>query len=231
MIRQKRVLAVIPARGGSKGIPLKNRQLVGGSTLVQRATAVCKSVDGLSHIAVSSDDLAILGDVKDFNVRMIHRPQELAGDNSTSESVVLHALDVIEVEDGIQFDAVLLIQATSPFTTSSDIQNVISKLATNDSVFTAFKSHEFMWRSEQNELRGVNHDHRERVMRQNLRESFVIENGAVYGMSLPEFRIHKFRFFGRMAVVEMPKIRSLEIDAWEDLEFARVVDEHLRSRK
>jgi CMP-N-acetylneuraminic acid synthetase len=231
VVRQRQVLAVIPARGGSKGIPLKNRQLIGDTTLVQRVVSVCKSVDGLSHIAVSSDDSAILREVESFDVRMVHRPSELAGDDSTSESAVLHALDAIEDEDGIRFDAVLLIQATSPFTTSADVQNVLFKLTNHDSVFTAYRSHEFMWEINRDLLRGVNHDHRQRPMRQNLSDCFVVENGAVYGMSLPGFRLHKFRFFGRMGVVEMPKIRSIEIDDWDDLEFARAVDSHLRSKK
>ena len=89
------VVAIIPARGGSKGIPGKNLKLIGGVPLIGRAIESCKSVAAITDVYVSTDDAAIAEVARKFGAKVIDRPAELASDSASSESALLHALEDI----------------------------------------------------------------------------------------------------------------------------------------
>src|SRR5689334_18610672 len=108
------VVAIIPARGGSKGIPGKNLRLVGGQPLVAWSIQHARSTSAITRVFVSTDSPEI-GDVAlAHGAEVIQRPAEISGDTASSESCLVHALDVIKAADGTEPDLVVLLQPTSP---------------------------------------------------------------------------------------------------------------------
>ncbi len=215
-----RVLAVIPARGGSKGVPGKNVARVGGVPLVARAVSAALAAARITQVAVSSDDAEIAAAAAAAGALVVRRPAELANDNATSESALLHAVDQLS-GDG-EPDVVVMIQATSPFITAAELDALVIAVADGaDSAFTAAPFHGFIWRDAGNAT-GVNHDPSGRPRRQD-REPEWLETGAAYAMRTAGFRAAGHRFFGRIVAVPTDPARVLEIDEPADLERARAL--------
>ncbi|WP_435185272.1 cytidylyltransferase domain-containing protein [Streptomyces sp. bgisy126] len=218
------VLAVIPARGGSKGVPAKNLAPVAGVPLVGRAVHACLGARPVTHVVVSTDDPAIAAAARTAGAEAVHRPADLAGDTATSEAAVLHAMDAFEATHGRAADVVLLVQCTSPFLTSAEVAETAGRILSGaaDTAFTAAPSHGFLWRETAEGAEGVNHDRAHRPRRQD-REPEYLETGAVYAMAAPGFRTHRHRFFGRTALVATDPARVLEIDDPHDLARAKAL--------
>jgi YrbI family 3-deoxy-D-manno-octulosonate 8-phosphate phosphatase len=213
-------LAVIPARGGSKGVPGKNLARVGGLPLVARAVRAALASDRIARVAVSTDDPAIAAAASEAGAVVVRRPAELAGDAATSESALLHALDALS--RGADPDVVVMIQATSPFVTAAELDGLVDAVeAGADSAFTAAPFHGFVWRNA-SQATGVNHDPSGRQRRQD-REPEWLETGAAYAMRTAGFRAAGHRFFGRIVAVPADAARVLEIDEPADLERARAL--------
>ncbi|MGP3633313.1 cytidylyltransferase domain-containing protein [Streptomyces sp. 24-1644] len=228
------VLAVIPARGGSKGVPAKNLAQVGGVPLVARAVRACLGSTEVTDVVVTTDDPAIaeaaanaaaaLGEAA--RLHCVQRPEAIAGDTATSEAAVLHALDSYELP-GRTADVVLLVQCTSPFVTREDIDGVAAAVAREgaDTAVTVAPFHGFVWRdghAVEDDTYGVNHDKAVRPRRQD-RPQDLLETGAAYAMAVPGFRTHRHRFFGHTALVRTDPARVLEIDDPHDLARARAL--------
>ncbi|WP_375540857.1 cytidylyltransferase domain-containing protein [Streptomyces sp. TRM64462] len=139
---------MIPARGGSKGVPGKNLAPVGGVPLVARAVRACRAARHVTHVAVSTDDPAVAAVARAAGAEVVDRPASLSGDTATSEAAVLHALDTHESRHGQAPDVVLLVQCTSPFLTADDVDAVASEILTGtaDTSLTAAPFHGFIWR-------------------------------------------------------------------------------------
>ncbi|MEU3221711.1 acylneuraminate cytidylyltransferase [Streptomyces sp. NPDC006976] len=232
---QPTVLAVIPARGGSKGVPAKNLAQVGGVPLVVRAVRACLASGEVSDVVVTTDAPAVaeaaraageaLGE--DGRLHCVQRPEAIAGDTATSEAAVLHALDAYEAMHGRTVDVVLLVQCTSPFITREDIDRVAAAVAREgaDTAVTVAPFHGFLWRdgsAVEDHNYGVNHDKSVRPRRQDRPED-LLETGAAYAMDAAGFRTHRHRFFGETALVRTDPARVLEIDDPHDLARARAL--------
>ncbi|GHA08613.1 cytidylyltransferase domain-containing protein [Streptomyces echinoruber] len=144
----RRVLAVIPARGGSKGVPAKNLAPVGGVPLVARAVRACLAARLVTDVVVSTDDRAIAAVAREAGAEVVLRPAALAGDTATSEAAVLHALDAHEALHGAPVDVVLLVQCTSPFLRREDVDGVAAAILEHgaDTAVTVAPFHGFIWR-------------------------------------------------------------------------------------
>jgi YrbI family 3-deoxy-D-manno-octulosonate 8-phosphate phosphatase len=214
-----RVVAVIPARGGSKGVPGKNLALVGGRPLLTRAIAAAQHAIVVDQVIVSTDDEAIAGAARAAGATVIIRPADLATDSSSSELALLHALAELDRSDAEPVAVVVLVQCTSPFLTATDIDAVAAPVRRGaaDSAFSAAATHGFIWRPDGS---GINHDPAARPRRQD-REPELLETGAAYAMTAAGLRLHGHRFFGRIAPVIVDAARTLEIDEPGDLERAR----------
>ncbi|MGW4915062.1 cytidylyltransferase domain-containing protein [Streptomyces albidoflavus] len=223
-----RVLAVIPARGGSKGVPGKNLAEVGGVPLVARAVHACRTARLVSEVLVSTDDPAIAEAARAAGATTVERPAPLSGDTATSEAAVLHALDTDEARHGRLADVVLLVQCTSPFLTADDVDGVSAAVLEGaDTAVTAAPFHGFLWRdlatgATPSSGHGVNHDAAHRPRRQDRPED-LLETGAAYAMRGDGFRAVRHRFFGRTALVRTDPARVLEIDDPHDLARARAL--------
>jgi YrbI family 3-deoxy-D-manno-octulosonate 8-phosphate phosphatase len=229
------VLAVIPARGGSKGVPAKNLATVGGVPLVVRAVRECLAARTVTHTVVSTDDEAIAEAARGAGAEVVRRPGDIAGDTATSEAAVLHAMDVHAERHGRAADVVLLVQCTSPFLTREDVDGVASAVAGGgaDSALTVAPFHGFVWRDGDSGDTGtpgdtagggfgVNHDKAYRPRRQD-RPQDLLETGAAYAMRADGFRAAGHRFFGRTTPVRTDPARVLEVDDPHDLARARAL--------
>ncbi|MBT2385750.1 acylneuraminate cytidylyltransferase [Streptomyces sp. ISL-11] len=243
------VLAVIPARGGSKGVPAKNLAAVGGVPLVARAVRECRAARLVSDVVVSTDDPGIAATARGAGAVVVQRPGAIAGDTATSEEAVLHAMEAYEARYGTRVAAVLLVQCTSPFLSSEDIDGVAAAVVEGgaDSALTVAPFHGFVWREETGAAheeharvatgvpawaavpptapagaRGVNHDKAHRPRRQD-RPQDLLETGAAYAMRADGFRTARHRFFGRTELVRTDAARVLEVDDPHDLARARAL--------
>ncbi|MEU0145401.1 acylneuraminate cytidylyltransferase [Streptomyces sp. NPDC006288] len=230
------VLAVIPARGGSKGVPAKNLARVGGVPLVARAVRACLASPEVTDVVVTTDDPAVADAARSAadalgepgRLHCVQRPAAIAGDKATSEDAVLHALHAYEATaHGRKADVVLLVQCTSPFVTREDIDGVAAAVARDgaDTAVTVAPFHGFVWRdggAGEDGPHGVNHDKAVRPRRQD-RPQDHLETGAAYAMDVEGFRTHRHRFFGRTALVHTDPARVLEIDDPHDLARARAL--------
>ena len=126
-----KILVIIPARGGSKGIPHKNIKLLNGKPLIHYTIDEAREIVGDDDICVSTDDSEIIKCVEDYGLKVpFVRPEELATDTAGTYEVLLHALNYYE-KQGRHYDVVLLLQNTSPFRKTEQIKEAI-KLYTND---------------------------------------------------------------------------------------------------
>lgn len=232
---ERRVLAVIPARGGSKGVPAKNLAPVGGVPLVARAVRECRAARHVTDVVVSTDDGAIAAAARQAGAEVVLRPAALAGDTATSEAAVLHAMDAHEALHGTPVDVVLLVQCTSPFLVREDVDGVAGAVVEQgaDTAVTVAPFHGFLWRDGADRAadadpaapgggHGVNHDKSFRPRRQD-RPQDLLETGAAYAMEARGFREHRHRFFGRTELVRTDPARVLEIDDPHDLARARAL--------
>src|SRR3712207_4115311 len=127
-LTQPRVVAVIPARGGSKGVPGKNLRRVAGRSLVQRAVDACVAAASIDATYVSTDNAGIAQAALQAGGKVIERPAELSGDTASSESAVLHALDQLAA-DGADPEIVVFVQCTSPFIAPTDLDRAVGMVA------------------------------------------------------------------------------------------------------
>ncbi|WP_055498501.1 acylneuraminate cytidylyltransferase, partial [Streptomyces albus] len=250
------VLAVIPARGGSKGVAAKNLAPVAGVPLVARAARECLAARNVTDVVVTTDDPAIAEAARSAGAEVVERPADLAGDLASSEAAVLHAMDVYEERHGLPLHTVLLVQCTSPFLVREDVEAVTAAVVDGgaDSALTVAPFHGFLWRDgaapggegparlpggvtgngagpvEVGGAHGVNHDHAVRLRRQDRPED-LLETGAAYAMDATGFREAGHRFFGRIALVRTDPARVLEIDEPHDLDRARALAPLLDARR
>ena len=214
-------VAVVPARGGSKGLPGKNLAEVGGRSLVARAVAVALAVEAVDDVVVTSDDRAILDEGRSAGARAISRPAELATDSARMEDVLLHVL-----RDAPGVTNVVVLQPTSPLRIAEDVARTIAALATASTAATACRlTHPAEWTFRLADgkplpLAGWEGFSRRR---QDLPEAYQL-NGAVYAAVASHLLGGGSLFDPHTAIVEMPSLRSIDIDTQEDLDLARIID-------
>ena len=217
-----KVLGLIPARGGSKSIANKNLVDLGGCPLI-KWTIDAASKSSLSRVVVSTENQEIAETCRSLGAEVpFVRPDSLASDDAQSIDVVLHALDAL-VE---QFDAVMLLQPTSPFRTHDDINLALTMNhdgASVNSVVPVDGTHPARMKFIED---GFLVDppfveEVENMPRQNLRPMYI-RNGAIYLTTVNDLKSHTFKGSKSRALV-MPKERSLNIDSQFDLIVARAM--------
>lgn len=139
MYREKRILAVIPARGGSKGVPRKNIRPVGGVPIVCQAGLCAREVVEIDRVVVSTDDDEIARVAEGCGIEApFRRPPDISGDRATDWELLNHALETMEEIDAQRYDVVVLLQPTAPLRRARDVQGVICLLVDEefDAVWT-----------------------------------------------------------------------------------------------
>ena len=222
------ILAVIPARGGSKSVPRKNITKIDGRPLISYTISSALEVDRLTDIIVSTDDSEIGSISKELGVDVpFIRPPNLATDNSQSAPVIEHALKYMEKLRGFNYDAILMLQPTSPLRTSSHINEAIDLYNTEEcdsvvSIVSVGGNHPLrMKKLDGNRLSNyVDQKSWNMLPRQVLPEVYI-RNGAIY-VTRRDVLINESSFTGSDSrAYIMPSKRSVNIDTFHDLIVAR----------
>ena len=225
---KKNTLAIIPARGGSKGIPRKNIIQLHGKPLIAHSINCAKESKYVNRVVVSTDDEEISRVAIQYGAEVVMRPSELSGDDAPSEQAIIHTLEYLGKSENYEPDIVVFLQATSPYRLPDDIDGAILKLQENncDCVFSACPEHfTGRWRITQEfGARPVNYEIGSRQMRQNYPIEYL-ENGSIYVFKPWVILQTNDRLGGEISIYEMPALRSFQIDSVEDFELL----EHLLS--
>ncbi len=223
------ILAIIPARGGSKGIPRKNIQPLVGKPLLAYTIEHAHATPAISRVVVSTDDAEIAAVAEQYGAEVIWRPAEISGDDATSESALLHALDHLRDSEGYEPDLVVFLQATSPLRQPDDIQKAIETLQQQgaDSLLSVAPSHVFLWRLVNGRAEPVNYDYRQRPRRQERAPEYI-ENGSIYIFKPWVLREQSNRLGGKIALYVMDPLDSLQVDEPSDL---ALIEQVMASRR
>jgi len=206
-----KMVALIPARGGSKGIPGKNVRPFCGKPLLYWVCRAAEECDGIAETYVATDDEAIASAARALGLsklRVIERDPSTATDAASTESALL------DFAGRVDFTHLALLQATSPLLTGEDLDRGCAALSAgnNDSVFSAVRQKRFRWSlSEDGSAMPDNYDPRNRPRRQDA-EGFLVENGAFYMTSREGLLASRCRMSGRTVAVEMPEDTYFELD-------------------
>ena len=219
-------IAIIPARGGSKGIPKKNIINFCGKPLIAWTIEHCLHTQKIDEVFVSSDSDEILEISQKYGAKAIKRPDSLADDFSTSESVWLHAISVIEQKMQDSIDLVIAPQVTSPLRTPQDLDYAIEKFQSEnlDSLFSASEIETFfLWQySKKNQLESINYDYINRKRRQDIKKQYV-ENGSFYLFKPDILRKFNNRLGGKIGLFLMEFWKTFEIDSMQDLRMCKAL--------
>ena len=212
-------IAIILARGGSKGIPNKNIIDFCGKPLIAWTIENCLE-GAVNSVWVSSDSDDILNISSEFGANIIKRPEDISGDFATSESAWLHGLNYVESIEKKEIDWILAPQVTSPLRESSDIKKAIFLANENnyDSFFSCSIAEDlFFWqKNEAGKLDSINYDWRNRKRRQDIPSQYI-ENGSFYLFKPAVLRSTNNRFGSNIGLVEMEFWKMFEIDSFDDL--------------
>jgi N-acylneuraminate cytidylyltransferase len=204
------VVAFIPARGGSKSIPLKNIKPLNGKPLVYWSIAALGNTPRVDEIVVATDSEEITKTVLNFNfskVKIYRRKAENATDTATTESVMLEYID----QSGLQNDDIfMLVQATSPLTQTKHFEEALELYKKNnyDSLLSCVRNYRFFWNENGTPQ---NYDYMARPRRQDF-SGQLMENGAFYINSVAGIKKSQNRLCGKIGIYEMPEYTAIELD-------------------
>jgi len=229
MIDDKRILAVVPARGGSKGIPLKNLRCIDGKPLVAIAGEVANAVGEIDRRIVSTDHVEIARVAKKAGLDCpFMRPEEISGDRISDWDVLIDALYKVEEIDGIKYDIIVMLQPTSPMRKSKDVLGVINMLIDGgyDSVWsvslTDSKSHPFKQLIVNNgemtywDIRG------EKIIARQQLEPVYHRNGVAYAITR-NCLINQKTIKGNKAGAYIVSTEQISIDTESDIKYIEFV--------
>jgi CMP-N,N'-diacetyllegionaminic acid synthase len=226
------IFAIIPARGGSKGVPRKNVLDFDGIPLIAHSILQAKAVNEIVEVYVSTDNDEIADISAKFGAKVIQRPENISGDTATTETAVSHAISEWDSQK-LCPDAILLLQATSPLRPDWGIAKAIQtfKEGHYDSLLSLSQTHRFFWSIDGDEAR-AEYDYVNRPRRQDMTEKDIryVENGSLYLFTRDHFLTHQNRLGGRIGSVVFPEEYAMEIDSKTDFEILEHLSKNLKKR-
>tara|TARA_A100001015_G_C15039380_1_gene738535 strand:- start:826 stop:1524 length:699 start_codon:yes stop_codon:yes gene_type:complete len=223
-----KILGIIPARGGSKGILRKNIKLMDNKPLIQYTIEATQNCKLISDFIVNSEDLEIRSIATSLGAKTQDRPKEFWYDNSFQEVDRLLKWSVLEYEKNLGIvDIVVLLYPTAPLRTSNDISNCIDLIIKEefDSSLSLREDRTYIWKKKgiSNEVEPINYDPRKRGPNQLEGWNQWVENKAVYAMKRDLLIDTGCRLGGKIGYSEMSKLNSVDIDIIDDF----VLAEHI----
>ena len=227
------ILSIIPARGGSKGIPGKNLKLIHGKKLLAYTVEASLNSSLVSKTIVTTDDSKILETATKLGAQVIKRPKNLSGDKIGLEPAIVHVLKTLKSNENFVPEIIVTLQNTSPFRTSSHIDGAINLLKRKnyDSVISGYLPKEFLWIKDKDRVKPATYDPSKRPNRQGIKNQFL-ENGAIYVIKRKVFEKNtKSRISGKVGMYIMNREDSIQIDEPYDLFIAKQFMEWKNSGK
>lgn len=226
------VLAIIPARGGSKRFPGKNLALFSGEPLILHTIRQALESPSIGRVIVSTDSTAIGEVAEKGGAEVILRPESISIDDSPSEAALLHVLKALHDAETYQPAITVFLQCTSPVRRPGDIDAAIELMCREgaDSVFSVVERSIFLWARTQGGLESLSYDPRQRPRSQEL-SPYLVENGSIYVMRTTTFLEERNRLCGRIAPFIMDPFSIVDIDRQEDLEIAALFLKKLKARE
>jgi len=214
------IICIIPARGGSKGVPRKNIKMLNGKPLLQYSIEQALQTTSINCVYVSTDDDEIKTYAQQCGAKVIIRPESLSDDIATSESALIHVLD--ELNEPV--DYIVFLQCTSPIRQPHDIQSAIELILKRqaDSLLSVVHDHSFLWRQENGRGLSVNYDYRSRPRRQDMALQYR-ENGSIYIVKPEILRRDNNRLGGEIVLYPMADDSAVDIDTEHDLLIAESI--------
>jgi CMP-N,N'-diacetyllegionaminic acid synthase len=209
-------IAIIPARGGSKGVPRKNIRTLAGKPLIAHSIEQALNAQNIDSVYVSTDDKEIAEISERYGANVIFRPDSISGDIASSEDAVIHAIEVVEHD--LCVNDVFFLQCTSPIRAEFDLDNAYKQMKANkaDSLLTVTESHSFLWRfNSDSSAEPINYDYKKRARRQDLEPQYK-ENGSFYINSASNIVSYKNRLSGVIDMYVMAEETAYEIDTETD---------------
>ena len=205
-----KIISLIPARKGSKGIPNKNLISLCGKPLISYAIQASKK-SKVDETWVSSDSEEILKVSENLGAKTIKRPLKFSNDNASSESALIH------FAENVNFDILVFIQCTSPLVKAKDINQGIKKIQKFDSIVSVSQTHQMFW-----DDNGPLYDINNRERRQDSNRKYI-ETGSFFITSKKNLLKYKNRLSGNIGLVEIPKYRSFDIDCYDDIKIVEAI--------
>jgi N-acylneuraminate cytidylyltransferase len=215
------ILVVIPARGGSKGLPGKNIRLLCGKPLICYSIDIARAITSDENICVSTDDHQIKKVVEDYGLKVpFLRPESLATDSSTTNDVLLHAVEYYE-KQGKQYDKILLLQPTSPLRKEMEVKEALALYHHDiDMVVSVTESHAPSVLCIDNMYGFLELVHNKTAASRQLLPTFYEYNGAIYVINVKSLKEKGISSFTRKVKYVMPKSSSVDIDDFYDFMLA-----------
>jgi len=216
---KKKIVAVIPLRGGSTSIPLKNIRAIAGKPLCYWVIEAAKKSGCFDEIWVSTDHRKIKGIALSYGVKVVDRPAKYASNTATEGAMLNHFASRVD------FDILADIHATSPLTTAEDIKKALKmfKRGGYDSMLTGVRWKGFLW---DDNFKPVNYNPKRRPRRQDMK-GWLKENGAFYITTRDTLARHNDMLGSRIGIYEMDEEDMIELD--EPLDW-QIVETLLRKR-
>lgn len=226
-------VAIITARGGSKGLPRKNVLPLLGKPLIGWTIQAAKNCPKISRVLVSTDDNEISSTSEKLGAEIIDRPKELGTDRASSIEVLSHAIDWLEQEDAVSYRGMVLLQPTSPLRTSKHITEAIEIYEKKDAHFVIsvfepiYSPVKAYLEGADGSISGLYSSEAPYQRRQDLPKAYQ-PNGAIYTFSIDEFKSNNRFPRNKVFPYLMSEAESTDIDTFEDL---KKVEEQLKLKE
>ena len=227
----EKYVVIIPARGGSKGIPKKNIKEFLGKPLLQHSIDYAKQSNLVDQIILTTDSSEIMEIGKNNNITVIDRPKELSGDEATTESAIEHVISLFDFSINTIF---ILLQPTSPLRPENSLDKMINIFNKKeyDSMLTLSPIHPLTWKINNNQPESM-YDYLNRPRRQDFKEKDLIydENGSVYIFKSRIFKEKLNRLGGKIGSFIFDEEYGKQIDTSLDFELLEILGKYLKRIK
>ena len=224
------VISIIPARGGSTGIHMKNLIKLDNKPLLYYSVTASLKSKLVNRTVVSTDNDKIADYALSLGAEVVIRPKKISGNRIGISPAIFHVIDHFKKHENFKPDVVITLQNTSPFRNSQHIDRAFSvfKKGNYDSVISGFKSKFLLWQKKGKNVTPINYNPLKRPRRQEIKKYFI-ENGAVYVTKYSSLKKFNSYVCGKVGLYEMPQHLSLEIDSYFDLFLAQQILKHKKN--